>query len=86
MSLSEDRISHLSHEIMERLWRDDLVDVGNESRALARVKQSLTAYFQVSEEIDTAVRAKLRNRAQGSRDWEDLYQKFYQEELSRRKL
>jgi hypothetical protein len=86
MSLSEDRISHLSHEIMERLWRDDLVDVGDESRALARVKQSLTAYFQVSEEIDTAVRAKLRNRAQGSRDWEDLYQKFYQEELSRRKL
>jgi len=86
MSLSEDRISHLSHEIMERLWRDDMVDVGDESRALARVKQTLTAYFQVSEEIDTAVRAKLRNRAQGSRDWEDLYQKFYQEELSRRKL
>jgi len=86
MSLSEDRISHLSQEIMERLWRDDMVDVGDESRALARVKQTLTAYFQVSEEIDTAVRAKLRNRAQGSRDWEDLYQKFYQEELSRRKL
>jgi len=86
MSLSEDRISHLSHEIMERLWRDDLVDVGDESRALARVKQTLTAYFQVAEEIEEAVRSKLRNRAQGSRDWEDLYQKFYQEELSRRKL
>jgi hypothetical protein len=86
MSLSEDRISHLSHEIMERLWRGDLVDVGNESRALACVKQTLTSYFQFAEEIDTAVRAKLRNRAPGSRDWEDLYQKFYQEELSRRKL
>jgi len=86
MSLSEDRISHLSHEIMERLWKNDLVDVDNESRALARVKQSLTAFFQAAEEVDAAVRAKLRNRAPGSRDWEDLYQKFYQEELSRRKL
>lgn len=86
MSLSEDRISHLSHEILKRLRKNDLVDAGNESRALARVKQSLTAFFQAAEEIDAAVRAKLRNRAPGSRDWDDLYQKFYQEELSRRKL
>ena len=86
MSLSEDRISHLSHEIMERLWRDDLADVVDEGRALSRIKQSLTDFFSVVEEIDAAVQAKLRNRAPGSRDWELLYQKFYQEELARRKL
>lgn len=86
MSLSEDRISHLSHEIMERLWRDDLADVVDEGRALSRIKQSLTDFFNVSDEIDAAVQAKLRNRAPGSRDWEALYQKFYQEELVRRKL
>lgn len=86
MQFSEDRISHLSHEIMERLWRDDLADVTDESRALARIKQTLNSFFLVADEIDEAVRAKLRNRAQGSRDWEVLYQKFYQEELVRRKL
>lgn len=86
MSLSEDRISHLSHEIMERLWRDDLADVVDEGRALSRIKQTLTDFFSVAEEIDAAVQAKLRNRAPGSRDWEVLYQKFYQEELVRRKL
>lgn len=86
MSLSEDRISHLSHEIMERLWRDDLADIVDEGRALSRIKQSLTDFFSVAEEIDAAVQAKLRNRAPGSRDWEVLYQKFYQEELVRRKL
>ena len=86
MTLSEDRISHLSHEIMDRLWRDDLANISDESRALARIKQSLTNYFQVAEEIDAAVQAKLRNRAQGSRDWDVLYQKFFQEELARRKL
>lgn len=86
MTLSEDRISHLSHEIMELLWRDDLADISDERRALARVKQSLTSFFEAADEIDETVRAKLRNRAQGSRDWEVLYQKFYQEELARRKL
>ena len=86
MSLSEDRISHLSHEILERLWRDDLADVVDEGRALSRIKQSLTNFFSVADEIDSAVQAKLRNRAPGSRDWEVLYQKFYQEELVRRKL
>ena len=86
MQYSEDRISHLSHEIMECLWRDDLADVTDESRALARIKQSLTAFFLVADEVEEAVRAKLRNRAQGSRDYDVLYQKFYQEELVRRKL
>jgi uncharacterized protein len=86
MSLSEDRISNMSHEIMERLWRDDLADFADEGRALARIKQSLTDFFSVVEEIDAAVHAKLRNKAPGSRDWEILYQKFYQEELARRKL
>jgi len=69
MSLSEDRISHLSHEILERLWRDDLADVVDEGRALSRIKQSLTDFFSVAEEIDAAVHAKLRNKAPGSRDW-----------------
>ncbi|HCE68618.1 MAG TPA: DUF507 domain-containing protein [Geobacter sp.] len=71
---------------MERLWRDDLADVVDEGRALSRIKQSLTDFFSVVEDIDAAVQAKLRNRAPGSRDWELLYQKFYQEELARRKL
>jgi hypothetical protein len=86
MSLSEDRISNMAHEILERLWRDDLADIADESRALACTKHSLTAFFASVEEIDAVVRAKLGNRAQGSRDWEILYQKFYQEELARRKL
>jgi hypothetical protein len=76
----------MAHEIVERIWRDDLADFTDEGRALACIKQSLTAFFRVVDEIDEAVRAKLRNRAPGSRDWEILYQKFYQEELARRNL
>ena len=86
MALSEDRISHVAHEIMACLQRDGLASVQDQARALARIKQTLSAFFQAADEIDAAVRARLRNRAQGSRDWDDLYQKFFQEELNRRKL
>ncbi|MBL0224887.1 MAG: DUF507 family protein [Geobacteraceae bacterium] len=85
MSVSEDRISHIAHEIVERLWRDDLADLTDERRALDRVKESLASYFHVAEEIEEAVRAKLKNKVPGSRDWDILYHKYFQEELAKRK-
>jgi hypothetical protein len=87
--ISEDRISHIAHRIVDKLWRDDLADLPDESRALGTVKEIITAYFAVAEEVDQAVRAKLASYSQakvpGSRDWEILYHKFYQEELAKRK-
>jgi hypothetical protein len=70
---------------MERLWRDELADFSDERRSLDCVKRSLTTFFHVAEEIDEAVRAKMKNRVPGSRDWDILYHKYYQEELARRK-
>ncbi len=89
MHISEDRISHLAHRVIEKLWRDDLADFDDEPRALLRVKDSIAAFFAVSEEIDSAVRRKLASYSQakvpGSREWEILYRKFYEEEAARRK-
>ena len=86
MSLSEDRISHIAHQVVDRIWRDDLADFSDDSRALARVKQTLANFFHAAEDIDRVVRGKLGTRVPGSRDWEQLYQKFYQEELAKRGL
>ena len=86
MSLSEDRISTMAHEIINCIWRDDLADVPDDNRALRRVKQSLDAFFSSVDEIEDAVRAKLRNKAPGSRDYDALYQKFYHDEMDRRNL
>ena len=89
MQISEDRISHLGHKIVEKLWRDDLADLPDEPRALGAIKSAIAAYFSISEEVDQAVRKKLASYAQakvqGSRDWEILYQKFYREEMAKRK-
>ena len=89
MSISEDRISHLAHKVIDTLWKNDLVDYPVESRALQRAKSSIAEYFTVAAEIDHAVRRKLASYSQakipGSRDWEILYQKFYEEEAAKRK-
>jgi len=89
MFVSEDRISHLAHRVMDSLWKNDLADFPDEPRSLQTVKSSITAFFAMAEEIDQAVRKKLASYSQakvpGSRDWEILYRKFYEEEVARRK-
>jgi hypothetical protein len=89
MLISEDRISNLSHKIFDKLWRDDLVDFTDETKALSTIKSSIHLYFSVTDEIDEIVRKKLASYSQakvpGSREWEILYQKFYKEELAKKK-
>ena len=89
MQISEDRISHIAHKVIEKLWRSDLVDFPDEPRSLQTVKSSIADFFTASEEIDQAVRRKLASYSQakvpGSREWEILYRKFYEEEASKRR-
>jgi hypothetical protein len=89
MNISEDRISHIAHKVLDRIWKNDLVDFPVEPRALQRIKLSITEFFAHTEEIDQAVRRKLASYAQskvpGSRDWEILYRKFYEEEAAKRR-
>lgn len=89
MHVSEDRISHIAHKIYDRLYDDDLADFPDERRALDCIKGSIEGFFSIMEQVDQAVRAKLASYSQakvpGSRDYEILYQKFYAEELAKRK-
>ncbi|MBJ6748926.1 DUF507 family protein [Geomonas anaerohicana] len=89
MHISEDRISHIAHKIYDKLYNDDLADFPDERRALDSIKDSIEGFFSIMEQVDQAVRAKLASYSQakvpGSRDWEILYQKFYAEELAKKK-
>lgn len=88
MQVSEERISHIAHKILDRLWRDDLMDFPDEARVLGAIKSSITDYFAVADEIDAIVRKKLSSYSQakvpGSREWDVLYQKFFREEAGKK--
>jgi len=82
--LSEARISHLAHLIMSGLSKRNLVDFSNDRRALLETKQALNDFFQREDQIDDFVRHKIsslsRHVPPGSREWDVLYRKYYEEE------
>jgi hypothetical protein len=85
VTLSEGRLSHLSHLILKALTGEKLLQVRNERLFLNLVKQALTDTLSTDDRLDQLVRARMPKRTPpGSREWDVLYRKLYEEE--RRKL
>jgi uncharacterized protein len=87
--LSDSRISHLAHLVMDGLWKADLADFPNEGRALAETKNVLQEFFQHEDRLDETVRHKIQSLSRqvplGSREWDILYRKYLQEEIKKKK-
>ncbi len=87
MQLSDDRISHLSHRILERIR--GLVGMPDEERALREIKRRMTSVLKEDDVIDSLVRQKIaslkRGVPVGGNEWEILYRKYYEEEVARRR-
>ncbi len=88
MRLSEDRISHLAHLVSDGIWKDDLVDFKDDDKVLQEIKRVITDYMKVEDDADTAARNKIRSLSrevpEGSREWEILYKKYFEEEISKK--
>ena len=57
--LSESRISHLAHLIVDGLGKGNLADFSHEGRALSETKRVLHDFFQREDPIDEIVRQKI---------------------------
>ena len=83
--LSEDKVSHLSHLILNEVKRNPAVQIrSDEERVLKEIKRVLAAELTQEEEIDRKVRARLgsysRGIVEGSVEWDVLYRKIFEEE------
>jgi uncharacterized protein len=82
--LSDSRISHLARLVLNGLSKDRLADFHNEGRTLAETKQVLHDFFQRDDQIDEIVRRKIQSLSRhvppGSREWDVLYRKYFEEE------
>lgn len=90
MRLSEDRISHISHLVLDMLMQNRNVDaLQPEERVLREIKRTITAELTFDDEADSAARRTIQSLSrrvpEGSREWEVLYQKYREEELRRRR-
>ena len=82
--LSENRISHLAHLVLDGLRKAKLGEFPNEGRSLAETKLVLHDFFQRDDHIDEIVRQKIASLSRpvpsGSREWDILYRKYFEEE------
>jgi hypothetical protein len=82
--LSDSRISHLAHLVIDAVRKGNLGDFPSEGRALTDTKLVLHDFFQREDQIDDIVRQKIQSLSRrvppGSREWDILYRKYFEEE------
>ena len=87
--LSDSRISHLAHLITHELSERELVDFRDKAKSLRITKTYLEQYFSEDDRLDDAVRRKIDSLSRGvqvgSREWEILYRKYFEEEAKKRR-
>ena len=89
MSLSRQKINHLSQLIIRALQSADHVQLlkpDNDVRL--QVVKTLTDELKIEEVVDLEVRHTLasysRKIVEGSREWDVMYQKLYDQEMKKR--
>jgi len=88
MRLSREKLVHLSHVIVDGLDGDTVVEFQREKNDVRLVIfEALQDGMRLEEELDSAARRKIQSQKkeipEGSRDWDVLYRKYYEEELTK---
>lgn len=86
--LSREKINFLSRQILNCLLQNDQVeflDDDNEIRlAIVRsIEEEIRLYEQLDKKAIEKIQSQRRAIEEGSREWEILYRKYYNEELSK---
>jgi hypothetical protein len=85
VTLSEGRLSFLSHALLRAVREEKLGRIRSERLFLAEAKRLLAEGFSLDARVDRLARARMPRRVvPGSREWDVLYRRYYEEE--RRKL
>lgn len=91
MKLSEDKVNHISHLILNGIKKERLADaLIDEIGVLREIKRVIISELRLDDEIDIIVRKKLasysRKIIENSTEWDVLYQKFFNEEYNRKEM
>ncbi|OGD26402.1 MAG: hypothetical protein A2Y56_12280 [Candidatus Aminicenantes bacterium RBG_13_63_10] len=86
--LSKEKIHYLSKRILEILNRNDdveFLDEPNEIRLIIvrAVDEEMKLYEQLDKKAVDKIQSQKKSIEEGSREWDILYRKYYNEELSK---
>lgn len=85
----EDRFNRVAHQVLDKLWDDDLVDFKvNENKIKNVIYNSIFEYSNNFEKIEDSVADKIshykRKLISGSDEYDIVFQKMYEDELRKR--
>jgi len=87
MILSDDRVYYLTHLILSVMKEKEIVLLKDEATIKKEIRLKFFDYLKKEELVDEKVRKKIaslsRGVHEGSREWEVLYRKYYEEELQK---
>jgi hypothetical protein len=86
--LSKEKINYLSKRILDVLNRNDdveFLDEPNEIRLVVvrALEEEMKLYDQLDKKAIEKIQSQKKSIEEGSREWDILYRKYYNEELSK---
>jgi|TARA_B100000959_G_scaffold284691_1_gene357045 hypothetical protein len=91
MKLSREKINQLANCIMDDFdKREELDYIAEITDVRLQVVKVITEVLSVDDEVDSLVKNKLTSLSkdiwEGSNEWEVLYNKYYEEEMNKKRL
>ena len=89
MRLSHDKVMHLSHLLVDALDSEELLTQLVDKNTLRKeIADTMLEDLRIEEEVEQEVRRILRsykrNILEGSREWDVMYQKTFEEQMKKR--
>ena len=86
--LSREKINYLSKRILESLSKNDLIEFLDDSNEIRlSIVKSIEEEMKLYDELDRRAIEKIQSQKkaieEGSREWEILYRKYYNDELAK---
>ena len=86
--LSREKINFLSRNILNLLFENDdveFLDEPNEIRLaiLKRIEEEMKLYELIDKKAIEKIKSQKKPIEEGSREWEILYRKYYNDEISK---
>ena len=89
MKLSRDKLTEISHKIVEMLRKSREVRLKNKDTNAVRLEilRNMTELLMAEDKVDRAARQKIRTQKkeipEGSEEWDLLHRRYYSEELKK---
>ncbi|MFQ6069495.1 MAG: DUF507 family protein [Candidatus Aminicenantales bacterium] len=86
--LSREKINYLSRQIVNALFDDDTIEFLDETNEIrlsivSAIEEELKLYELIDKKAIDKIKSQKKSIEEGSREWEILYRKYYNEEFSK---